>query len=367
MRRRRSPVLPLLAALLAGSAWVLAPPASAATSVLTKGGTLYEISQARLGELDPGAAPGTTSRSVLALRTTLPGGVQTVEVISGTEDDAFDVPGDLEFEESTGTIFVVYTKLLGIQSDIHFAVKAPNGWHEDSLVPSIGFYVSLDPRLLVTRQTYVDRDSAGNPVSKARSILHIVWWEDASQSQARYAAVFVEDGSLQLDSVVAWNLNEFDLVRGTTDSFGIPFSAYGYPSLHVDPVTNGGVKVSFANLVTKVNSIVSVTFPDDLTKLGPVPSGVSLPSWATAYARGHVPVGRHLRDDALVPIDTPAPVQTALSLGSVPTFYWSEAGQMRYVRADAPRVNGAPAIRSLRSDLAPERAEKLIREMASRD
>ncbi len=356
----------LLAGLILALAALGAGVARADTSVLTKDGTLYEVFTARQADVAP-AELGSRDNPVLALRTTRPDGTQSVEVIPETADADFELPGDIEYEESTRTVFTVYTKFQGIQSDVRFALHRGGAWEEKSLVPSIGFYFSLNPRILVTRQQYVDADADGNPVQKWRSILSLVWWEETSVSQARYAAVFVEDGVLALDSITPYDLNEMTGSAGATDSTGLPLSAYTYPTVHSDPSTNGGVRVCFANLVDQQQHVLQLTFPDDLTKLTPPPGGTSAPAGDPSFARGHTPVGRQV---GAFPIDrdiqTPSPVETALSRVGVPTFYWGDGDKIRYIRSDAP-AGTPPSTLSLRPDLPVERARSLVRDMAARD
>src|SRR5271169_2836398 len=286
-RRFASPLAGLLA--LAGVG-LFAGRADAASAVLSKDGTLYEVFEAPYGQIITGASASDAALPVLGLRTTPSGGIPAVEVVGGTVNDLVKLGESLEFEETTQSVFVVYTRLQGFFLDVHVAMHRSGAWSEVRLLPNPGLYVSMNPQLLVTRQTYTDADDTGQPVTKSRTILSIVWWEESDTSQARYAPIFIEDGSAGLDDVTVWNLNDLSGSTGPTDNSGLPMSSYVYPALQRDAGTNGGVLVSFANLAVRQQMVIHLSFPDNLLILVP-PDGLTA-TQRTAYARGYSPIGR---------------------------------------------------------------------------
>ncbi len=361
LSRRLASTLAGLVAL--GGLGLFAGRAEAASAVLGKDGTLYEVFSSSYGKVITGASASDAQLPVLALRTTLPGGKPTVEIVGGTVDDLDKLGESLEFDETTQTVFVVYTRLQGFFADVHVAMRRSGAWTEGRFLPNPGLFVSMNPQLLVTRQTYTDADDTGRPFTKSRTILSIVWWEESIASQARYAAVFIEDGSLRLDDVTAWNLNDLNGAAGPTDSAGLALSTYVHPGLQRDAGTNGGVLVSFANLATRTQQVIRLAFPDNLPKLVP-PDGLS-PAQRTSFARGHTPIGRAFTESQLPKIDLPFSTQvgTIISAAGVPTFYWSSDTGLSYLRGGSDTVLTIP----FRPDFPVDRALAVVRDMSEKE
>ncbi len=338
--------------------------AEAASAVLAKDGTLYEVFPATYGDVIMGANASDAALSVLALRTTPPAGRPSVEIVGGTVDALDKLGPSIEFDETTQTVFVVYTRLRGFFADVHVAMLRSGAWDEGRFLPNPGLYVSVNPQLVVTRQTYTDADSSGRTFTKSRTILSIVWWEESQSSQARYAAVFIEDGSLRLDDVTAWNLNELNNAAGPTDNSGLPLSSYMHPGLQRDAGANGAVLVSFANLATRTQQVVRLAFPDNLPKLVP-PDGLTL-SQRTSFARGHIPIGRSFTENRLPDqIEQPFQVMvgTFISPSGVPTFYWDSGKGLVYLRGDSTTLLTIP----FRPDFPIDRALAVVRDMSEKE
>ena len=323
-------------------------------SVLSRGGTLYELRD---------STPEGAVSTGLFLRTVQDGRSEAWIPVPGTADSASEVPGDIQFEETTNSVFIAYTKNDYLQSRVDFAVYRNGSWVSGPLAANMGFYVSMNPKIVVTRQRYLDYNLAHEVVFKTRSILSIVWWEEAYTRQARYAPIFVEDGDLRLEDTVAYNMPDLAGERPSSEGGTYPSAIYSYPSVEPDPGSNGGVRVAFASLSTGSLSVVRISFPEDLTKINPdLSDGDKI-----TKARGHTPVGRTVSRTPLNrEIDTASAVYTALSASSIPTLFWREGNEMFYRRADAP-AGSRPVKLPLDGKLSADRAERLIREMASRD
>jgi hypothetical protein len=190
-----------------------------------------------------------------------------------------------------------------------------------------------------------------------------VWWEESGISQARYAALFVEDGTLDLDNPVVVNLNDLtNDSSGKTDAKGRPTSSYQFPAIQRDstPSANGALFVSFANLISQSQEVLRITFPEDLTQAttrGP------------QFRRGRIPAGSRLTSGSIPgTIDTSSGVDTILSADGVPTFYWHDvtgtARALRYVHGDDPAstVLSIP----LRDDFGVDRAKLLLRDLVEK-
>jgi|GEM_PF-1427925 len=355
----------LAASVLLGVLAVGSHGASAETAVLTGDGTLYEVFIGPYQDVVPGSSvvPGLPSRDfpVVALRTTAPDGRVAIEMVDGTFTSEPKGLPSIEMDEATGTVIVCYSKYQGIMSDLHISVRRDGRWVGRDIQPNAGLYLSMNPRMTATRQRYVDFDGKGGTVTKFRTIFSLVWWEESGPSQARYAPIFVEDGVLSVDTVVAFNLNDLVGRKGFTDISGLPFSAYMFPAVERDPSsTNGGVLVSFANLATRREQVISITFPDDLTKLPGASASGGLPD---VQVRAHIPVGRELGDGP-IPMnrDTQANVGYFLSSTGRATSWWTDSTGIRYVRNDAA-AGDQPRTLSVRPDFPVDRALSVIREM----
>jgi len=342
--------------------------ADAATAVLAKDGSLYEVFTTTYGQVISGANPFDAATSVVALRTTLPGQEPTVGIVGGTFNDLRKFGESLEYDDSTKTVFVVYTSLQvqGFFADIHVSMLRDGSWSVGRFLPNPGQYFSVNPRLLVTRQAYKDFDADGEVVTKTRSILSLVWWEESALSQARYAALFIEDGALKLDDVVARDLNEIAGAAGPTDSRDLPTSSYMYPAVQRDPVGDGGVLVSFANLATRKQQVLRLGFPDDYTK---PPAATGTPTAGRTSNSRTTPIGRGGFE---FPIPTGIDMPFTLSIGTiispagVPTYWWVRDGGLSYVGGDAASLKRAPLTIPLRPDFQLDSALSAVRTMAEK-
>lgn len=350
---------------LAAAAFLVAGPAFADSAVVAANGSLYEVFPARYGDLVtlPPDSPDADS-PVLALRISLAGKPTILEVVDGTIDSNKEGSVSIELEETTGTLFVAYTKARGLMADMHVAIRRNAVWSAQDIVPNQGIYLSINPKVTVTRQKYVDFGPDGLPVTKTRSIFSLIWWEESGPSQARYAPIFVEDGALRVDAITAWNLNDLAGVTGFTDPRGLPISSFSYPVVQADPTSNGGVLASYANLVTRKQQVLRITFPDDLVKLSP-PGSTSVPE--EVWSRAHVPIGRSAGSGRIpTNLDTLSDVEATISQAGHTTFHWVEGSSMRFVRSDDVEEAQAREL-ALRPDLSAEKAVRLVKALAEKN
>jgi hypothetical protein len=328
-------------------------------------GTLYEVFPARYADVvsSPEGSPDAET-PILALRVTPSGQPSVVEIVDGTDDVNAEGSVSIEFEETTGTLFVAYTKARGLMADMHVAIRRDAVWSGQDILPNQGIYLSLNPKVVVTRQQYVDFDAEGLPVTKTRSIFSLIWWEESGPSQARYAPIFVEDGALRIDAVQAWNLNELAGAPGVTDPSGLPLASFSYPAVQADPANNGGVLVTFANLANRKQQVLRITFLDDLVKASP-PGSTRVPE--EVWARAHFPIGRSAGSGRIpVNMDTLSEVEATISQKGVTTFHWVEASTMRFVRSDDGEESQARQL-ALRPDLSAEKAIRLVKALAEKN
>ncbi|HYN42192.1 MAG TPA: hypothetical protein VE129_10475 [Thermoanaerobaculia bacterium] len=366
MNRSRLAIFRPVAAAVAFAGALLCAPALADSAVVAANGTIYEVFPANYGDLIPlpGGSPETTMPA-LGLRISPSGQPSRLELIDGTADYEREGSVSVEFEETTGTLFVAFTKSRGIAADMHVTVRRDGVWYAHDVLSNAGqYYLSINPKVVVTRQRYTTFGADGAVVTKSRSIFSLVWWEESGPSQARYAPIFVEDGELRTDAVQAWNLNALAGAEGPTDSSGYPTSAYSHPGVQADPASNGGVLVTFANLFTRTQQVLHIGFPDDLVKISP-PGSTRVPD--EDWSRGHFPIGRS-GGGGRIPISmtTSSEIGATVSQAGVTTFYWVDEGTVRFVRSDDPE-DAAPRRLALRPDLSAEKATALVKALAEKN
>ncbi len=338
--------------------------AAASSAILTKGGTLYEVFQTTYGAVDLSTTGSDGNLPVLALRTTPSGGPPTVQAIPGTVDADVEGSESLDFDDETQTLFVVYTKQQSLLTSVRIAVLRDGIWSDRPLLPTTSFTLATNPKIVITRQEYLD-PSAADPsiwVTKWRSILSAVWWEEGSLQQAKYSALFIEDGVLNLDSITSYNLNDLAGQAGPTSSAGLSPNSYSFPALQRDYSGDGSVLVSFANLYTQKQTVLSITFPN-----APAPGpGLAGP---VGYSR-HTPIGHTLGDGGMPGgggLGTALSVGTIISPGGHSTFWWLADGGSRMEVLPGNTPGAALLVLPIRSDFSVDKALATVRELVEKE
>jgi hypothetical protein len=354
---RFAPALALAAAIL-----FAAPTASAASAVLSKAGTLYEVYATTYGQVVGDAAGRDAGVPVLALRTTPSGAALAVQIVDGTLDSDVEGSESIEFEEESQTVFLVFTKEQSLFRGVNVALLRDGQWSIQLLLPTSGFTLAMNPKMSLTRQKYVDAsaEDAAQAVEKWRSIVSVVWWEEGSLSQARYSALFVEDGALNRDAIQSYGLNELVAASGPTSTEGRSPASYSFPAIQRSFSGDGSVLVSFANLASQQQTVASISFPITLDA-GP---GLTGP---IAYSR-HRPIVRTVGNGS-VPgggIALAMSPGTVISPGGSLTFWWIEGSTMKILPGNAPS-DAAPLSIPLRPDFSVDKALAVVREMAEKE
>ncbi len=335
--------------------------ALAGSAVLTKSGTLYEVYPATYGQVVGDTTVRNADLPVLALRTTPSGGTPTVQVVDDTLDSDVEGSASIEFEEETQTVFLVYTKEQSLFKGVIVSLLRDGAWSTQFLVPTTGFTLGMNPKMVLTRQQYVDvsPDDPTKTVMKWRSIVSVTWWEEGSLSQAKYSALFVEDGTLNRDAISSYNLNDLAGASGPTSEAGLSPSSYSFPAVQRGYAGDGSVLVSFANLATQRQTVLSIGFQS-----APDPgSGTGGP---VVYSR-HRPIIRTLGDGE-VPGGIPFAysVGTVISPGGTCTFWWIDGTTMKVLPATAPK-DAPPIAIPIRPDFSVDKALAVVREMVEKE
>jgi hypothetical protein len=357
-----------LRALLAAAVLGLAPlaahaddpppkPAIPKKTLLTTDGTLWGVRTGTLGDLgdDVGLDPATfaVEWSSVAQDGTIQQGVLTSSA-SGNPKTSLD----LTFDERTGSLVILWREDAPILNQLHLAVLQAGQWSFVDLVPNMAFPQAFNPQMLLSHQTVTTTDDQGNATSKNRSILSIIWWEEASVAQARYAPIFLDE-PISTATQQVYDLPAAIGSGGPTAYDGIPASAYMYPTLHLSG-PGGGILASFTDLAAQKQYVVRIDYP---TQLGNPDDANNL-----VWQRRRIPV---VGVTVAGPLDRALPetAQVGTIIGSSynPTLYWKDdATAVRYTRFDGKNWSDARTI-PLSDSLSYDAALRLLEAMAARN
>jgi len=360
---RRARLLHLAPALVLAAVLVLAAgTALAGSAVLSRAGTLYEVFPTTYGEVIGNPADTNASLPVLALRTTPSGGTPTVQVVGGTLDSDVEGSASIEFEEETQTVYLVYTKEQSLFKGVIVSLLSGGVWSGQLLPATAGFTLGMNPQMVLTRQQYLDV-SPTDPtqmIEKWRSIVSVTWWEEGSLSQAKFSPLFVEDGALNTAAIASYNLNDLAGATGPTSEAGLSPSTYSFPAVQRAYTSDGSVLVSFANLSTPQQTVLSISFPSTLDG-GP---GVSGP---VAYSR-HRPIVQTIGSGNLPggPMALATSPGTVISPDGTCTFWWIDGSTMKILPGNAA-TDAAPLEILIRPDFSVDRALAVVRKMAANE
>ena len=367
MTPRRHPLSrlpgPLAAALLLAAGFALAADFPKKTLVTTDG-TLYEArtgTVADLGITNLNIDPGTF---VIEWTSRTQDGSQTRGVLQGSPSSNPKTSLDLTFDEPTGSFVILWRENATIINQLRLAVMRSGVWSFADLVPTIGFPQAFNPQMLLSRQTVTTIDDRGKTVFSNRSVLSVIWWEEAQYAQARYAPIFLDE-EISTSAVKVYDLPRLIGGGGPTAFDDVPSAAYMYPALQLEG-PGGAILASFADLASKKHYVVRIDYP---TSLGN-PSDPKNPVWE----RRRIPVVGIATAGPIAfrrPVDGVAMPEKAF-VGTIigssynPTLYWNDGTAIRYVRFDGQNWSDARTL-SLDDSLTYEKAQRLLEAMAARN
>jgi hypothetical protein len=354
---------PLAAALFLSAGFALAADIPSKTLVTTDG-TLYEArtgTVADLGITNLNLDPGTF---VIEWASLTQDGTQNRGVLQGSPSSNPKTSLDLTFDEPTGSFVILWRENASIINQLRLAVMRSGVWSFADLIPNMGFPLAFNPRMLLSHQTVTTTDDGGKITRKNRSILSVIWWEEASYAQARYAPIFLDE-EISMTTVKVYDLPTLVGSGGPTVFDDVPSAAYVYPALQLQG-PGGAILASFADLASKEHYVVRIDYP---TSLGN-PADPKNPVWE----RRRIPVVGIAATGPIAfrrPVDgsaTPekAPVGTIIGSSYNPTLYWNDGTAVRYVRFDGQNWSDSRAL-ALGGSLTYEKAQRLLEAMAARN
>lgn len=184
------------------------PTASIATSsVATFGdeGELFEVLEGSYGSLFPGGYDAASESPVLAIRHTPAAGQSQLFLVPNTDGPELD--RDPVIVHETGQLFLLWSSGLdAAPSELNLVAFDGQDFGEVIEVSGNPSKLKGKPRFAVTRDPYGD-----GALAPTRTIVHLLWWEDAADSVAvLYTPVVLVEGEY-----LGWNpvvtLDSFDL------------------------------------------------------------------------------------------------------------------------------------------------------------
>jgi hypothetical protein len=325
----------LLRALLAVAALGVAPAWSLALeeqSLLTPDGTLHVLRAGRAIDLGIEGAPPESILIEHASRAQ--DGSTTLAILPGSESYQDKRGLQLGYDEETRTLLLLWTEDISAYSHIRIGVFRDGVWTNSPLLPSSGISRSYNPDMRITHQrvTYLDENDA--VVAKTSSIVSVIWWEEATALQARFAALFLDEMAFDPANLAIYDLPVLTGGTGATSYKDVPSGAYLYPTLQADGLS-GAVLASYADLQAERHRVLRVSFPDFQGK----PSEEGNLDWK----RRHIPIVGIASDGPLADMTPRLPpgvkpkdaVGTSIGSGYKPTLYWLEEGSLKYTRLGA--------------------------------
>ncbi|HEY1252634.1 MAG TPA: hypothetical protein VGH97_15750 [Thermoanaerobaculia bacterium] len=328
-------------------------------SLLTPDGSLHTVRAGKAVDLGiAGLTPSPDSFVIDWTSLTQDGTIQTA-IIPGTVSYQEKRGLQLTYDENTGKLVLIWIEEISAYSHVRVGVLQNGVWTNSPLMPTQGISRAYNPQVTLMHLPVTWLDDKDKPVSATSSILSVIWWEESTAVEARYATLFLDENATDPGSLDVYEMP--NLIGGSTQSSyaaDIPPGAYLYPSLQVDGFS-GAVLASFADLHDDTEKVVRVAFPTDRGK----PSEYGNLKWN----RRHAPIvsiqltGPVAR---MTPVlanrtDPEIPVGTSIGAGYRPTFYWLDGSALKFSRLDGPDWSPVRSI-AIDDTMTYEKARDLV-------
>lgn len=345
--------------LLVAAALVLAlaaPAAAEEKSLLTADGTLYEVQSGSAFDLGLSGASISPGDYFIEWTSRRQDGSVKIGIVPGTQSRNVKSNLSLAYDEASDSLLLLWKEELSVLNVLELGIFKDGAWKVSTLLPNLGFAHAYNPQMRLSHTTVRWTGDDGETVTRDRSILSIVWWEESQYAQARYAPIFLDEENFDFSNIGVYDLPVLVGGGGPTSYDDVPSAAYVFPSLHSDG-PGGAILASFADLNRRKNVVVKITFPTDLGT--PDENNVT-------WMRRHIPIVGVVGESPLAPT---APVRiasmgTTLGTGYRPTFYWRDGDRLLYTRFDGREWNSVKAIQ-LNENMSYERGLSLVFGMAS--
>ena len=303
---------------------VAARPATAdEKSLLTPDGTLYHVQSGLYQTFEPSGTAAKPSDYVIHWDSRSQSGETASGILPGTDNADVKDQFDIAYDSLSQALFLVWNDRASMLNAVQFAIYQQGIWTQSQLLPSGVFSFADHPQILITHETVQDLDSSGHEVDSARSVISFIWWEDSGRPHARFAPIFVENGSLDLANIQIYDLPELVGSNSVVVPTILQNPLYKNPAIQQDGFS-AGIVAAFGDAASGNLQVVRIGFPSDFrgnaNPLGGRHSIVIL---------GHSPVAM----PEAVPAE-PSLLGTVIGGGYRPTIYWQgDDGNISYSMA----------------------------------
>jgi len=324
-------------------------------SLLSPDGTLFVVRAGSAADLGI-AGPFAPTDKLVEWSSRAQDGTISSGIIPDT--DNADVKHNLElaYDDPTDSLVLLWNEELTVLNVLRLGVFRNGVWSVGNLLPSLGMTHAYNPQMLLSHQVVKLQDDKGNPISQTRTLLSVIWWEDAKFAQARYAPIFLDDDPGSTD-VQVYDLPLFVGGGGAPAAGAHPTGSYMYPTLQPEGI-GGAMLASFADLSQNKHFVIRITFPDNLGRPGPDNA---------TWLRRRIPVVG-VASESPISDDVPifvSGVKTAIGASYRPTLYWNTGTAVAYTRFDGRAWSSVRTI-PFSDTMNAERALRLVQEMAMR-
>ena len=328
-------------------------------SLLAPDGTLYTVRSGHTSDLNISDTGILATDNVIAWSFRKPDGSVGQGLVPDTVGQSLKRNLDLAYDESTGSLVLLFKEDLTVLNVLRLGIFRDGGWTMTNLLPNLGFAHAYNPQLLLSHQAVTVQDASGNTLSQTRTILSVIWWEEAQYTQARYAPIFLDEVS-DASGVEVYDLPA--LVGGGAGAGASTAShsagAYMYPSLQLEGI-GGAILASFADLGSDRHYVIRIKYPDNLGKPG---------ADNVTWQRRRIPVVGVASEEP-IPSDVPISIEgvkTVIGASYRPTIVWNTDRGVGYTRFDGRKWSAAITI-PLNDTMTYDRALRLVQEMATRN
>ena len=327
------------------------PAAAEEKSLLTADGTLYEVRAGLAADVGVGGSDIEPDFFVIEWAARRQDGSVTVGIVPETQNRNVKRNLDLAFDEESQSLLLLWKEEVTPLNVLQLGIFREGAWTTSTLLPNLGFSKAFNPQMRLSHPSVTWNDAEGKPVTRRRSLLSIVWWEESQYALARYAPIFLDEENFDLSKVAVYDLPVLVGNSGPTAYDEIPSAAYLFPSLHSDGPA-GAILASFANLHSRKNVVVRITFPTDLGTPG---------DRNITWMRRHIPIVGVVGESPLAPTAPVRVTSMGTTIGSNyrPTFHWRDGDRLLYTRYDG-REWASPKSIPLDETMSYERALALV-------
>ena len=171
----------------------VAGPGYEEESLLAADGTLYVVRSGSAADLGVVGGSLSPSDKVLEWSTRKQDGSVSQGLIPDSTNADLKHNLQLAYDEPTGSLVLLWNEELTVLNVLRLGIFKNGAWTVGNLLPNLGMAHAYNPQMLLAHQTVKLQDAGGNPLTQTRTILSVIWWEEAQYTQARYAPIFLDE------------------------------------------------------------------------------------------------------------------------------------------------------------------------------